>query len=218
MGFAVAVAVVRYPDDKYDRFWEAYINISLWTEISTNSTINNLVIDYFEAPYAVMQTAVTPANSRNLDYSWKFDPGDLGELLAVLYFSEFLTLPGNMSRQFYIYLNNFLWYDQPFATDRLLNNYVYGLNPITGYQQYNVSLQALSNSTLPPILNAMEILTRMGNSNVATDSEDGKLFPLLSFPLEDKVMFFDCDVFITVVMMHLRLFNCQRCFTFWILC
>ncbi|XP_042465208.1 putative leucine-rich repeat receptor-like protein kinase At2g19210 [Zingiber officinale] len=164
--------IIRYPDDKYDRLWDSYINIPLWTEISTNSTVNNLAIDFFEAPSVVMQTAVTPANSSNLYYSWKLDPGDLSEVLAVLYFSEFLTLTGNMSRQFYIYLNDFLWYNQPFDTPLLLKNYVYGLNPIVGYQQYNMTLQALSNSTLPPILNAMEILTRMGDSNVATNSED----------------------------------------------
>ncbi|XP_074573921.1 putative LRR receptor-like serine/threonine-protein kinase At1g05700 [Curcuma longa] len=164
--------IVRYPDDKYDRLWDPYINAPLWTEISTDSTVNNLAIDYFEAPSAVMQTAVTPANSRNLDYSWNLDPGDLNEVMAVLYFSEFVTLTGNRSRQFYIYLNNFLWYSEPFSTPLLLSNAVYGLNPIIGYQRYNMSLQALSNSTLPPFLNAMEILTRMGDSNVATNSED----------------------------------------------
>ncbi|XP_042413739.1 probable LRR receptor-like serine/threonine-protein kinase At1g05700 isoform X2 [Zingiber officinale] len=163
---------IRYPDDKYDRIWETYSSPQ-WTEISTDSTVNNLSVDGFEPPTAVMQTAVTPENSLTLNFTLELDPGDLSEIVvAVLYFSEFLTLTGNMSRRFYIYFNGARWFQKPFVPEYLLSDSVYGIVSQTGYWQYNITLQALSNSTLPPILNAMEIMAAMDSSNEATDGGD----------------------------------------------
>lgn len=163
---------IRYPDDSHDRIWDPFNNIPFWAEISTNSTVENFVDDKFEAPSAVMQTAVIPVNSTKLMISWEPELGDVNEYYAVMYFSEFLTLTGNMSRQFYVYLNGHLWYAKPFTPDYLFSDAIFSTTPTEGYQQYNVTIQALDNSTLPPILNAMEVYSRMSDVNVPSDAGD----------------------------------------------
>nr|AWA44823.1 hypothetical protein SO179B13_000003 [Saccharum officinarum] len=42
-----------------------------------------------------------------------------------------------------------------------------------GYTRYNVSLNATANSTLPPMINAMEVFSLIPTTNVGTDSIDG---------------------------------------------
>ncbi|CAL9079672.1 unnamed protein product [Musa textilis] len=163
---------IRYPDDPHDRIWDPLINSPFWAEISTNSTVENIINDKFEAPSAVMQTAVIPVNSTKLMMSWEPEPGVINEYYAVMYFSEFLTLTGNMSRQFYVYLNGHLWYAKPFTPEYLYSDTIYSTDPIGRYQQYNVTIQALDNSTLPPILNALEVYSRMSDVNVPSDAGD----------------------------------------------
>ncbi|RZS26332.1 hypothetical protein BHM03_00059653 [Ensete ventricosum] len=164
---------IRYPDDPHDRIWDPFNNIPFWREISTNSTVENIIDDKFEAPSAVMQTAVIPVNSTKLMMSWEPEPGDINEYYAVMYFSEFLILTGNMSRQFYVYLNGHLWYTKPFTPEYLYSDAIYSTNATEGDQQYNITIQALDNSTLPPILNAMEVYSRMSDVNVPSDAGDG---------------------------------------------
>ncbi|WOK99296.1 putative LRR receptor-like serine/threonine-protein kinase [Canna indica] len=164
---------IRYPDDPHDRIWEPFNHIPFWAEISTNSTVENLVDDKFEAPSAVMQTAVVPVNSTKLMLQWVPDPGDVNEFYAVMHFSEFLALAGsNLSRQFWVYLNDEPWYPKPFTPDYLISDAIFGTNPTKGYREYNVTVQALANSTLPPILNAMEVYSRMSDDNSPSDAGD----------------------------------------------
>lgn len=44
--------------------------------------------------------------------------------------------------------------------------------PTVGYTRYNVSLNATANSTLPPMINAMEVFSLIPTTNVGTDSID----------------------------------------------
>ncbi|VAH09497.1 unnamed protein product [Triticum turgidum subsp. durum] len=46
--------------------------------------------------------------------------------------------------------------------------------PNNGHHQYNVSLNATANSTLPPILNALEIFSVLPTTGITTATQDGK--------------------------------------------
>ncbi|RWW44540.1 hypothetical protein BHE74_00049690 [Ensete ventricosum] len=165
--------VDRYALDSYDRIWFQYKSKPSWDEISTNSTVETVGNDQFEVPSQVMQTAVVPANSTTtLELSFSPDPGDLDEFYAVVYFAE---LQQNASRQFFVYLNGALLNDaKPFTPDFLVSDAIYNINPSTGYGELNISLVATDSSTLPPLLNAVEVFSTMRNTNVASDGGDGK--------------------------------------------
>ncbi|CAD5189680.1 probable LRR receptor-like serine/threonine-protein kinase At1g51880 [Musa acuminata AAA Group] len=170
--------VVRYPEDRYDRLWEPFVS---WSERlhfqpsldSLNTTLNvtNSVGDRVEAPLVVMQTAAVPLNSDKLEFYWDFaDSGaPVNEFYANLLFSELLP---NNSRAFNIYLNGRSLsndYTPPQLVSDTVNN---GNRPLTPSPRYQWTLNSTNSSSLPPILNALEVYTLMHLKNNLTDSDD----------------------------------------------
>ncbi|XP_078168529.1 putative leucine-rich repeat receptor-like protein kinase At2g19210 [Carex rostrata] len=166
--------IIRYPDDPHDRMWKPWSNVPYWTEITTTSHIENLDNDIFDVPSAVLQTAVTPVNSSaDLQFFWEVDPLDKDpSYLVNLHFSELINLTKSEKREFNLTLNNAMWYTASFSPDYLYSNAIYGSKPIRGSQRYNASLTKTENSTLPPILNALELFIVLPVSDVSTDSVD----------------------------------------------
>ncbi|CAL9146576.1 unnamed protein product [Musa hybrid cultivar] len=166
--------IVRYPDDPYDRIWIPWSGSQSWTTIYSNLTVRNY--GDFEAPSTVMQTALTPVNSNQMQFSFSYFSweANINEFLSVLYFSEVLSLTSNSSRQFNIYLNNQLWYG-PYSPAANLTGYIYDPVPWYPYDQYNYTINATSNSTLPPLLNAIEVYFPMQKKDTTTNSSDGAI-------------------------------------------
>ncbi|XP_074561941.1 putative LRR receptor-like serine/threonine-protein kinase At1g05700 [Curcuma longa] len=164
---------LRYPDDPIDRLWLRWSS-PWWNDVSTNSTVQNFSPDLFEVPSVVMQTAVTPINSSSLVITtWDSVPGYVNHFFPILHISEIFYLSGtNQSRQFNIFVNGFRWLGDIMTPDYLYSDAVYSLVPLPSSPTYNVSLEALSNSTLPPILNAFELYVSMSNSSVPSDAGD----------------------------------------------
>ncbi|CAL5095908.1 unnamed protein product [Urochloa decumbens] len=154
------------------------ITSSEWRSISTTSRVNNVENDKFEAPSAVMQTAITPSNaSRNIQFSWDPEPQPSDPspgYIAIMYFSELDNLSSNQVRQFYISLNGKPWYSSAFRPEYLLSNAIFDNEP-NRYYQYSITISATANSTLPPIINALEVFSVMNTTNVGTDAQDGSV-------------------------------------------
>ncbi|XP_042465200.1 putative leucine-rich repeat receptor-like serine/threonine-protein kinase At2g19230 [Zingiber officinale] len=168
----VASGYTRYPADPLDRLWSPWSSTN-WNDVSTNFTVQNLDQDFFEAPSAIMQTAVTPINSSTLVIRWDAFPGDVNQFFPILHISEIFDLSGtNQSRQFNVYLNGFRWLRDIVTPPYLYSDAIYSNVPFPSFPTYNVSLEALSNSTLPPILNAFELYTTMSNTSVPSDAGD----------------------------------------------
>ncbi|KAG6526605.1 hypothetical protein ZIOFF_016597 [Zingiber officinale] len=164
--------VAEYPADPLDRLWSPWSSTN-WNDVSTNFTVQNLDQDFFEAPSAIMQTAVTPINSSTLVIRWDAFPGDVNQFFPILHISEIFDLSGtNQSRQFNVYLNGFRWLRDIVTPPYLYSDAIYSNVPFPSFPTYNVSLEALSNSTLPPILNAFELYTTMSNTSVPSDAGD----------------------------------------------
>ncbi|URD97131.1 receptor-like serine threonine-protein kinase [Musa troglodytarum] len=148
---------VRFPDDPYDRVWSPYMDPS-WSTLSSTLEVNNSG-NMFEPPSAVMQSAVTPASGSQLAFSWdSVSPDD--ELYAVLHFAELQKLTGNSTRVFNITRNGdprFQWYTPPYLSADGIHSTV----PFEGYSRYEYVLNATSDSTLPPIINAFEVYSLM---------------------------------------------------------
>ncbi|KAK3135035.1 hypothetical protein QOZ80_5BG0413810 [Eleusine coracana subsp. coracana] len=169
-------AIIRYPDDPYDRIWFPMVDATKWAGISTTDRVINVNGDVFEAPSKVMQTAITPRNaSHNIELSWLPKPRPQDPTpghFVVMHFSELQLLPGNVVREFYVNLNGKLWLAGGFRPDYLRTDASYNTNPVHGSNQYTITLNATANSTLPPILNAIEIFTVFPTTNVGTDPAD----------------------------------------------
>ncbi|PAN18509.1 hypothetical protein PAHAL_3G206900 [Panicum hallii] len=168
-----ATLVVRYPDDPYDRAWTPWVNPEDWSEVSTAEQVGGLPM---AAPSAVMQTAITPLNaSKIIEFSWDAVPNHVyptPRYICMFHFAELQSLDANATRQFYITINGQPFYRLPVTPDHLFANVVYNTEPHWGFNQYNVTLNATANSTLPPAINAAEIFSVMSTASVGTYAQD----------------------------------------------
>jgi hypothetical protein len=94
--------------------------------------------------------------------------------MCILHFSELQKLRPGTARQFYININGILALDNGFTPDYLYSDPVHSTRAFHGFQQYTVSLNATPNSTLPPVLNAIEIFSVLPTTGVPTVAQDGK--------------------------------------------
>ena len=91
-----------------------------------------------------------------------------------MHFAEVVKLRANESRSFNITINGELWNDEPLSPRYLLTDTVYGPTALTGGKCV-FSILKTGNSTLPPIINAIEIYTVKDLSQSETDQQDGML-------------------------------------------
>jgi hypothetical protein len=91
----------------------------------------------------------------------------------MLHFAELQRLDSNATRQFDVTVNGITWY-HAYTPLYLTSDTLYSNRLHQGSNSYNISLKATANSTLPPIVNAVEIYSVISTANVATDVQDGK--------------------------------------------
>ncbi|XP_024515517.1 probable LRR receptor-like serine/threonine-protein kinase At1g67720 [Selaginella moellendorffii] len=172
---ATSDADIRFPEDPYDRMWQADTKITSlekYQRISTNSTVSASTFD--RPPSAVMRTAITsdsaivftfPAKLRTSLYKVNF------------YFAEFANL-GNNTRQFTIFFNTSMFQDSPLIIDTgkpdtLTSMQIYLKYPVELSHPTQFLFTPTRNSTLGPIINAAELL-EFKNLLPGTESDDGK--------------------------------------------
>lgn len=127
-------------------------------------------------PEKVMKTAgeiVESNNSSQLAFYWKPDSFD-DEFYMYMHFAELQQLPKNQTRQFNIYLNGNLWFGN-YSPRYLRPGTIFSDKPENQSFRYNVVLNRTGNSTLPPIINAVEVYKVTYILLNQTADQDGKL-------------------------------------------
>ena len=170
----------RYPDDPYDRIWLPWSvdAFDAWTEISTREKVQEMS-SRFHVPSPVMQTAIVPRNGSRIAIEWNVVPNHAYPnpgLITIVYFAELQVVATSAVRQFGASINGKGWSEAPYTTQYLIPNAFYDPKPREELSStYNLTLDATATSTLPPILNAVELFTVVSIANVTTDADDGKL-------------------------------------------
>ncbi|KAK1289022.1 putative LRR receptor-like serine/threonine-protein kinase MEE39 [Acorus calamus] len=160
---------IRFPDDTLDRIWRSYYNQTTQNPISTTSNVDKN--NHFKLPYAVMSTAVTPSTGDALKFDWQASViGSKDGQHIYMHFMELQQLKTNESRKFGIEINGQSFY-KPFQPDYLSVSTIFSINPLNG-STYNVSIQKTNDSTLPPILNAVEVYFVRPMQISPTDDQD----------------------------------------------
>ncbi|KAK1627317.1 hypothetical protein QYE76_001632 [Lolium multiflorum] len=165
----------RYPFDPYDRIWQSYGDVASWTNITTAESVN-VSNSGFNAPSAVLQSAATPVNGTQLDFSWSTDPSINNDdrstsYLLLLYFAELQRLPSKALRKFDILVAS--WSGSRSYSPKYLFPEVVERMVVQGSGQLTVSLVATPDATLPPIVNAFEVYSVRQMTELATGNEDG---------------------------------------------
>lgn len=172
----------RYEDDIYDRIWQPN-NSSSWDSVITSSAINDNNNGY-RAPFDVMRTAAKPKNvSEPLELSWT--PNDPNSRFYVyFYFAEVEKLEKNQVRNFSISWNGSPIFG-PIVPEYLVADTVCNYKPLMG-NEHLVSLHRAKDSTLPPILNAVEVYELRLMDALPTFDQDGMTFFFLGFKFHIK--------------------------------
>lgn len=147
---------VAYPYDVYDRYWPAYEGAGNMGIINTTNTVDSNSYNVFQPPSLVMRTAVTPINeTAPISFYWVPDNATT-QFYVYVHFAEVEVLTANQTRQFDIMLNGSLWYDKNLSPVYLSSTTVYSQGPMSK-PKFDFKLVRTATSTLPPLLNAMEI-------------------------------------------------------------
>ena len=119
-----------------------------------------------------MSTASTPINvSAPLELEWDTEKAT-SEYYIYMYFAEVEKLKANQSRSFNITLNGKDWFE-PFTPEYLRTSMVYTPSILEITQTYDFLFSKIENSTLPPIINALEIYSTIDLTQLGTDKQDG---------------------------------------------
>ncbi|CAH2077585.1 unnamed protein product [Thlaspi arvense] len=159
----------RYQTDVYDRIWSPY------TPVSWNSTRTSSYLDVFQSGYRppdeVIKTAASPKNIDDpLEMFWTSEDPN-ARFYAYLYFAELEKLERGESRKIKI-----MWNGSPVSESPVVPSSMYSMTfsnsrAFTGKDHW-ISVQKAADSTLPPILNAIEIFTAQSLDEFSTAVED----------------------------------------------
>ncbi|VAH79593.1 unnamed protein product [Triticum turgidum subsp. durum] len=163
--------IVRYPSDPHDRVWKVLANLRSWNPTNTTGTVRYVAGDQFEVPSAVMQTAATVDDGFSLRFYWDaYESNKELDYFAVLHMAELRRLNSSEARICEVYLNNGLWYSKPFSPEFRYSSSMFGM--VTGSVEYSFRIEPTANSTLPPLLNALEIYVMVPTAERATHGGD----------------------------------------------
>ncbi|XP_024006054.1 probable LRR receptor-like serine/threonine-protein kinase At1g51820 isoform X4 [Eutrema salsugineum] len=150
--------ILRYPDDVYDRRWFPLVDKE-WTLVSTTLNVNTS--NGYDPPQGAMASAATYVNDNGTwNIPWSMEDSTT-QFHIYLHFAEIQTLLANETREFNVLLNGEVFFG-PYSPkflriDSLLTKPESTLRCKGG----NCLLQLVktTKSTLPPLINAIEIFT-----------------------------------------------------------
>ncbi|KAF7843441.1 putative LRR receptor-like serine/threonine-protein kinase [Senna tora] len=151
--------IVRYPDDVSDRIWTPYTSDELY-HINTSHPDPEKIVksDLKGLPSIVMATAAIPANGNHI--TLKFHPRfNASEHFSIAYIAEIQNLHGNQVRDLEISATGQPTVFVPSYRPRYLEAELLGLGPqreAAPEDGWQIWINRTRNSTLPPILNAIE--------------------------------------------------------------
>ncbi|KAK9282036.1 hypothetical protein L1049_004948 [Liquidambar formosana] len=165
----LAFGPFRYKDDSYDRIWFPY-NMPNCVPFDTPLPIDSLGESDYKLPSRVMKTAVKPLNDRDsLDFD--FETGDSTlEFYVYMHFAELEKLQENQSREFDIQINGLPWKNS--VVPNYLNSTTIDTRKLVRGTKLSFSISKTPDSSLPPILDAMEMYIVKDSLQAPTDQGD----------------------------------------------
>ena len=163
----------RSKDDVYDRIWRPFTQSS-WESINSSVVRSSFSVSDYKLPGIVMATAATPANeSEPLRISLDKDDDPSQKLYIYMHFAE---VKEGVFREFTTFVND----DEAWG-GTVLTTYLFSYTAESDYsmsgsttKKLSFSLKRTNRSTLPPIINAMEVYIIKEFSQASTQQNDGR--------------------------------------------
>ncbi|KAF8094102.1 hypothetical protein N665_0370s0037 [Sinapis alba] len=168
--FSTASSSVRYPSDVIDRQWFPSFYENEWTEVTTDLSVN--ISNGYNPPQVVMASASTPISAfAAWNFTWILSPSTT-QFYIYMHFAEIQSLQANETREFSVSVNgnpiNESYSPKTFSTETLS----YSKPQQCEDERCIVELLRTSKSTLPPLMNALEIYTVIDFPLLETNQDD----------------------------------------------
>ncbi|XP_044977391.1 leucine-rich repeat receptor-like serine/threonine-protein kinase At2g14510 [Hordeum vulgare subsp. vulgare] len=164
--------ITRYPTDNYDRFWQRWSHDTSypWINLNTNNKVKNLN-NVFNVPSDIFQNALTvDTNYSHMSFIVATGRNQDGkrQLLPIFHFADIDER--NLSRRFDIYnTEDLLFPDFSPLRFQMVSKYKSG-DFRHAHAFFNLS--KTPSSSLPPLINALEVYSLVRMDNLTTDSDD----------------------------------------------
>ncbi|KAF3554516.1 hypothetical protein F2Q69_00011536 [Brassica cretica] len=170
--------VIRYDNDIHDRLWFPYLDKQM-VSISTNLLVNS-TNSFYDVPQRVVKTAAVPANSSQpLTLNLTLDE-TTAESYIYMHFAEIQNLEANETREFNVTYNGgqewFSYFRPPNFKITTASSREAMSSPDGNF---NFTLAMTGNSTLPPIINAVEIYEVLDLRQLETDEDEERSYELM---------------------------------------
>ncbi|KAJ6737502.1 CARBOHYDRATE-BINDING PROTEIN OF THE ER PROTEIN [Salix viminalis] len=163
-----ANSTVRFPDDGYDRIWHPARIGSGQVSVTSDAKLIDVATAPDNPPREVLQNAITTSSSSgSITLNLGFPDQDVS-ICMNLYFSEVTELDSTQKRSFKAYIDNYK------ASEPIIPPYGEAMELTTTFTastKTSISLVSTFDSTLPPLINAVEVFYS-GRLTDGTDSKD----------------------------------------------
>ncbi|GFP99562.1 uncharacterized protein at1g24485 [Phtheirospermum japonicum] len=164
-------ATIRYPDDLYDRLWAPEVSRNGMVPVTSEDMFGTSLIVADLPPPAVLKHAVTAVSPNSSIELFMGFPSVEVPVYVNAYFSEVARLGPNETRSLSVWKDN-----KPFSTpvsppfENCTELYT---SDITASTNTTFSLVPANDSTLPPLINAMEVFVVGRELTNGTNKQDG---------------------------------------------
>ncbi|VVA98885.1 unnamed protein product [Arabis nemorensis] len=168
--FSTSGFTIRYPNDVNDRKWYPFFDSKEWTEVTTNLNINASI--GYEPPQLVMASASTPISTfAPWSFSWSL-PSSTSQFYIYMHFAEIQTLRSFDTREFKVTLNGKLAYERYSPRPLAMETIFYSTPQQCEGGKCILELTKTTKSTLPPLINALEVFTVIDFPQLETNQDD----------------------------------------------
>ncbi|KAM3747460.1 hypothetical protein ACB098_05G037000 [Castanea mollissima] len=159
IGASSQVELIRYKDDVYDRLWRSRSTLLNWVPINTSSVIDTHDSnDSYQLPAQVLRTAVQPPSGYNaLTYYGTNNPYNGCKYYVCFHFAEIAKPTQGKKREFIIDVGGGNYTSEPITLEYLKPLSICPQNGQPFEGGFSFSINATTESGLPPILNAFEV-------------------------------------------------------------
>ncbi|KAM3352102.1 hypothetical protein ACQJBY_023778 [Aegilops geniculata] len=167
--------ITRYPTDSYDRFWRSWPHTSYpWINLNTDKNVERLPGDNaFNVPLTIFQKASTlDTNNSYMSVAVAAGPNLDTKGLQILPIFHFADInESSLSRRFDIYSDKELLF-RDFSPSRLMVDSMHENGKFLHNAHAFFNLSKTPSSSLPPLINALEVYSLVRMDNLITDSDD----------------------------------------------
>ncbi|KAJ9154336.1 hypothetical protein P3X46_027685 [Hevea brasiliensis] len=153
--FGYSGSIIRYPDDRFDRFWEPFGDKDPTTSENKNLSISGI---WNLPPSKVFETELTASQSGPLELRWPLVPLQNSMYYIALYFADDRNSSFGPSRGFNVSINGITYYKNFSVTQT--GAAIFATQwPLGGLT--NITLTPSAGSSFPPLINAGEVFQVM---------------------------------------------------------